>query len=85
MVFVYFVLVLSAWLFHLRDDLCGCRLDGDDDAGGRTAGVADCAFMLVAGFYLSFNVIRSPNSSLAFWASMFPFFCADYDAGADCD
>ncbi len=30
--------------------------------------------LLVMGFYLSFNIIRSPNSSLAFWASMFPFF-----------
>jgi ABC-2 type transport system permease protein len=26
------------------------------------------------GFYLAFPVIRSPNSSLAFWASMIPFF-----------
>ena len=30
--------------------------------------------MLVAGFFLSFNIIRSPGSPLAFWASMFPFF-----------
>ena len=30
--------------------------------------------MLVAGFFLSFNIIRNPNSTLAFWASMFPFF-----------
>jgi ABC-2 type transport system permease protein len=30
--------------------------------------------MLVMAFYLSFNIIRSPNSPLAFWASMFPFF-----------
>src|SRR3989442_4375471 len=30
--------------------------------------------MLVAGFYLSFNIIRSPSSPLAFWASMFPSF-----------
>ena len=30
--------------------------------------------MLVAGFYFVFPIIRSPNSSLAFWASMFPFF-----------
>lgn len=30
--------------------------------------------MLVAGFYFAFPIIRSPNSSMAFWASMFPFF-----------
>ena len=30
--------------------------------------------MLVMAFYLSFNIIRSPNSPVAFWASMFPFF-----------
>jgi len=40
--------------------------------GGQVA--LPVVFMLVAGFYLSFNIIRSPNSSLAFWASMFPFF-----------
>ncbi len=31
-------------------------------------------FLLVVGFYLAFPVMRSPNSSFAFWASMFPFF-----------
>ena len=30
--------------------------------------------LLVMAFYLSINIIRSPNSPLAFWASMFPFF-----------
>src|SRR5260221_7198622 len=30
--------------------------------------------MLVSGLYLSFNILRSPSSPLAFWASMFPFF-----------
>ena len=30
--------------------------------------------MLVIGFYLAFPVIRSPDSSFAFWVSMFPFF-----------
>lgn len=40
--------------------------------GGQVA--MPVVFMLVAGLYLSFNIIRSPNSSLAFWASMFPLF-----------
>ena len=40
--------------------------------GGQVA--LPVVFMLVAGLYLSFNIIRSPNSSLAFWTSMFPLF-----------
>src|SRR5216684_2175327 len=40
--------------------------------GGQLA--LPVVLMLVAGFYLSFNIIRSPSSPLAFWASMFPFF-----------
>jgi len=31
-------------------------------------------FLLMAGLYLAFAVIRAPNSSFAFWVSMFPFF-----------
>jgi ABC-2 type transport system permease protein len=31
-------------------------------------------FLLMIGFYLMFPVIRSPNSPLAFWVSMVPFF-----------
>ncbi|MCM3900834.1 MAG: ABC transporter permease, partial [Pyrinomonadaceae bacterium] len=30
--------------------------------------------LLVIAFYMAFPVIRSPDSSFAFWASMFPFF-----------
>jgi ABC-2 type transport system permease protein len=40
--------------------------------GGQLA--LPVVLLLVGGFYLSFNIIRSPSSSLAFWASMFPFF-----------
>ncbi len=31
-------------------------------------------FILVAGLYMGFPIIRSPNSAFAFWASMFPLF-----------
>lgn len=31
-------------------------------------------FLLVAGLYLAFPVIRAPNSSFAIWVSMVPFF-----------
>ncbi|MDT5262233.1 MAG: type transport system permease protein [Acidobacteriota bacterium] len=30
--------------------------------------------LLVLGFYMAFPVIRSPNSSFAFWVSLIPFF-----------
>ncbi len=40
--------------------------------GGQLA--LPVVLLLVAGFYLSFSIIRAPSSSLAFWASMFPFF-----------
>ena len=40
--------------------------------GGQLA--VPIVLMLVAGFYLSFSIIRNPNSPLAFWSSMFPFF-----------
>ena len=40
--------------------------------GGQLA--MPIVLLLVAGFFLSFNIIRNPNSPLAFWASMFPFF-----------
>ena len=31
-------------------------------------------FLLVAALYMAFPVIRSPNSSFAFWVSIVPFF-----------
>jgi len=31
-------------------------------------------FLLIIGFYMSFPVIRSPNSPFSFWISMFPLF-----------
>lgn len=40
--------------------------------GGQLA--MPVVFLLVAGFYFAFPIIRNPNSSLAFWVSMFPFF-----------
>lgn len=40
--------------------------------GGQLA--MPVVLMLIAGLFLSFNIIRSPNSPLAFWSSMFPFF-----------
>jgi ABC-2 type transport system permease protein len=40
--------------------------------GGQLA--MPVVFLLMAGLYMGFPVIRSPNSSFAFWVSMVPFF-----------
>jgi ABC-2 type transport system permease protein len=40
--------------------------------GGQVA--MPVLFLLIIGFYLSFNIIRSPASPLAFWVSLIPFF-----------
>lgn len=39
--------------------------------GGQVA--LPIIFLLMIGFYMAFPVMRSPNSSFAFWVSMFPF------------
>ncbi|MDQ5843699.1 MAG: ABC transporter permease [Acidobacteriota bacterium] len=40
--------------------------------GGQLA--IPIVFLLLGGLYMAFPIIRSPNSSFAFWVSMFPFF-----------
>ncbi len=73
MMFVYFVLyfLLGYFLYATIYALVGSMVTTTQE-GGQLA--LPIVLLLVAGFYLAFPVIRSPNSSLAFWASMFPFF-----------
>lgn len=40
--------------------------------GGQVA--LPVLFLIMAGYYLMFPVVRSPNSSFSFWVSMVPFF-----------
>jgi ABC-2 type transport system permease protein len=40
--------------------------------GGQMA--MPVVFLLMAGLYMAFPIIRAPNSSFAFWISMVPFF-----------
>ena len=71
-----FCLLLSflfRWLFHLRFHLCSGWVNGDDDAGGRTDGDANCVYSN-GGLYMAFPIIGAPNSNFAFWISMVPFF-----------
>jgi ABC-2 type transport system permease protein len=71
-VFVYFVLffLLGYFIYATIYALIGSMVTTTQE-GGQLA--MPIVLMLVAGFYFVFPIIRSPNSSLAFWASMFPF------------
>ncbi|HVS21929.1 MAG TPA: ABC transporter permease [Pyrinomonadaceae bacterium] len=73
MVFVYFVIyfLLGFFIYASIYAVVGSMVTTTQEGGQLAFPVV---LMLIAGFYLSFSIIRSPNSSLAFWASMFPFF-----------
>jgi ABC-2 type transport system permease protein len=73
MVFVYFAVyfLMGYFIYSTVYAVVGSMVTTTQEGGQLALPVV---LMLVAGFYLSFNIIRSPNSSLAFWASMFPFF-----------
>src|SRR4051812_43204225 len=73
MVFVYFVIffLMGYFIYATVYAVVGSMVTTTQE-GGQLA--LPIVLMLVMGFYLSFNIIRSPSSPLAFWASMFPFF-----------
>jgi ABC-2 type transport system permease protein len=73
MVFVYFgvFFLMGYFIYSTVYAVVGSMVTTTQEGGQLAMPVV---LMLVAGFFLSFNIIRSPNSSLAFWASMFPFF-----------
>lgn len=72
MMFVYFVLyfLLGYFIYATVYALIGSMVTTTQEGGQLALPVV---LMLVAGFYFVFPIIKSPNSSLAFWASMFPF------------
>jgi ABC-2 type transport system permease protein len=72
MVFVSFVIyyLVGYFIYAAVYALIGSMVTTMQE-GGQVA--MPVVFMLVAGFYFVFPIIRSPNSSLAFWTSMFPF------------
>jgi ABC-2 type transport system permease protein len=71
--FVYFALyfLLGYFIYATIYALVGSVVTTVQEGGQLALPVA---LLLVAAFCLTFPVARSPNSSLAFWASMFPFF-----------
>lgn len=71
--FVYFFLffILGYFIFATLYLLIGSMVTTTQEGGQLAMPVV---FLLMAGLYLAFPVIRSPNSSFAFWVSMVPFF-----------
>jgi ABC-2 type transport system permease protein len=71
-VFVCFVLyfLLGYFLYATVYALVGSMVTTTQEGGQLALPVV---LMLVSGFYFVVPILRSPNSSLAFWASMFPF------------
>ena len=73
MMFVYFAIffLMGYFIYSTVYAVVGSMVTTTQEGGQLALPVV---LLLVAGFYLSFNIIRSPNSPLAFWASMVPFF-----------
>jgi ABC-2 type transport system permease protein len=71
--FVYFFLffALGYFLYATIYVLIGSMVTTTQEGGQMAMPVV---FLLMAGLYLAFPVIRAPNSSFAFWVSMVPFF-----------
>lgn len=71
--FVYFFLFfgLGYFIYATIYVLVGSMVTNTQEGGQMAMPIV---FTLVAGLYLSFPVIRAPDSSLAFWVSMIPLF-----------
>ncbi len=71
--FLYFILffLLGYFIYATIYVFVGAMVTTTQE-GGQLA--MPIIFLLMAGLYLAFPVIRSPNSRFAFWVSMFPFF-----------
>ncbi len=69
---VYFIIffLLGYFIYATVYALVGAMVTTTQE-GGQVA--LPVIFLLMVGFYLSFAVMRSPNSSFAFWVSMVPF------------
>ena len=71
MIVVYFVIyfLMGYFIYATIYALIGSMVTTNQEGGQLAIPVV---LMLVAGFYFVFPIVRSPNSALAFWASMFP-------------
>jgi len=71
--FVYFFMFfgLGYFIYATIYVLVGSMVTTTQEGGQMAMPVV---FMLMAGLYLAFPILRAPNSSFAFWVSMVPFF-----------
>lgn len=71
--FVYFAIffLMGFFIYSTIYAVVGSMVTTTQEGGQLAMPVV---LMLVAALFVSFNVIRNPNSPLAFWASLFPFF-----------
>jgi ABC-2 type transport system permease protein len=71
--YVYFFLffVLGYFIYATLYVLVGSMVTTAQEGGQMAVPIV---FLLMAGLYMAFPVIRAPNSSFAFWVSMVPFF-----------
>jgi ABC-2 type transport system permease protein len=69
---LYFIIffLLGYFIYATIYALVGAMVTNTQE-GGQVA--LPIIFLLMIGFYMAFPVMRSPNSSFAFWVSMFPF------------
>ena len=70
---IYFFLffLLGYFMYATLYALIGSMVTTAQEGGQMAMPVI---FLLMAGLYLAFAVVRAPNSSFAFWVSMVPFF-----------
>jgi ABC-2 type transport system permease protein len=68
----YFIIffLLGYFIYATIYALVGAMVTTSQE-GGQVA--LPIIFLLMIGFYMAFPVMRSPNSSFAFWVSIFPF------------
>jgi ABC-2 type transport system permease protein len=73
MFFICFVLffILGYFVYATIYALIGSMVTTAQEGGQLAMPVV---FVLVAGLYMAFAVVRDPNSSFAIWVSMIPFF-----------
>ena len=71
--FVYFVIffLMGFFIYATVYAVVGSMVTTTQEGGQLAMPVV---LFLIAALFVSFNIIRSPNSPLAFWASMFPLF-----------
>lgn len=71
--FVYFFLffIVGYFIYAAIYVLVGSMVTTTQEGGQMAMPIV---FLLMAGLYMAFPIIRAPNSSFAFWISMVPFF-----------